>query len=172
MNSKVFERHGITDDTPDPVPGLAYYVRKDGHLSGNSYETASWPFLFDGLENLTDEQIGAALSRWIDFSVKTGVSAVFDASFPEHPVLHERIYALLRELDKKGKLPVYIDGSYVITQPRKMKEALEELKRFNSEFDTEHLKVHTLKAIKVTTMIEKSLSTSGKMVYSLVNQIS
>ena len=152
VNSRVFKRHGITDYTPDPVPGLAYYVRKDGHLSGNSYETASWPFLFDGLENLTDEQIGAALSRWIDFSVETGVSAVFDASFPEHPELHERIYAYLRELDRNGKLPVYIDGSYVITQPRKIKEALAEVKRFNREFDTEHLKVHTLKIFNDGTL--------------------
>ncbi|MCR5007030.1 MAG: hypothetical protein K6A76_00420 [Oribacterium sp.] len=50
--------HGITDDTPDPVPELAYYVRKDGHLTGNSYETTSWPFLFDGVNKLTAEHEG------------------------------------------------------------------------------------------------------------------
>ena len=49
VNSKVLEAYGITDDTPDPVPGLAYFVRKDGHVTGNSYETASWPILFDGV---------------------------------------------------------------------------------------------------------------------------
>ena len=32
VNSKILQRHGITDDTPDPIPGLAYYVRKDGHV--------------------------------------------------------------------------------------------------------------------------------------------
>ena len=35
VNSKVLALHGINDDTPDPIPGLSYYVRKDGHVTGN-----------------------------------------------------------------------------------------------------------------------------------------
>ena len=146
VNSKVLAAHGITDETPDPVPELAYFVRKDGHLTGESYETASWPFLFDELrKSLTDEQIRTALSRWIDFSKEYGVSAVFDAGFPEHNDIQERIYAQLRNFDKEGKLPIYVDGCYVLTQPAKLKEAMEGVKRFNREFNTEHMKVHTLK---------------------------
>ncbi len=38
-----------------------------------------------------------------------------------------------------------MDGCYVLTRPEKMKEAVEETKRFRREFDTEHLRVHTLK---------------------------
>jgi hypothetical protein len=94
---------------------------------------------------LTDEQIGTAVLRWLDSSVKYGVSCVFDAGFPEHNGMNERIYAYLRELDKQGRLPVYVDGCYVLTQPRKSKEALEGVKHFRDEFDTEHMKVHTLK---------------------------
>ncbi len=145
VNSRILAAHGITDDTPDPVPGLAYYVRKDGHLTGNSYETASWPFLFDGVDKLTDEQITIAVLRWLDSSLKYGVSAVFDAGFPEHNHMNERIYSILRDLDKQGLLPVYVDGCYVLTQPGKTKEALEGVKRFREEFNTEHMKVHTLK---------------------------
>ncbi|MBQ7264873.1 MAG: amidohydrolase family protein [Firmicutes bacterium] len=145
VNSKVLELHGITDDTPDPVPGLAYYVRKNGHLTGNSFESASWPFIFDSLRNITKEQIDAAVTRWIEYCEKEGVSCVFDAGFPMHNRLHEKIYAHLREMDKQGKLSVYIDGCYVLSVPRMKKEAMEELKRFRREFDTEHLKVHTLK---------------------------
>ena len=29
VNSKLIEKHGITDDTPDPAPGLHYYVRDE-----------------------------------------------------------------------------------------------------------------------------------------------
>ncbi len=145
VNSRVLERMGITDDTPDPVPGLAYYVRKDGHLTGNSYETASWPILFDGVNDLTDEQIDASIQRWIEFSRKAGVSAVFDAGFPEHNPVHERMYERLCEMDRQGKLPIYIDGCYVLTRPSKMHEALDEVRRFHRKFNSEHLKVHTLK---------------------------
>ena len=153
VNSKVLAAHGITDETPDPVPELAYFVRKDGHLTGESYETASWPFLFDELrKTLTDEQIRTALSRWIDFSKEYGISAVFDAGFPEHNDIQERIYAQLRNFDLQGKLPIYVDGCYVLTQPAKLKEAMEGVKRFNREFNTEHMKVHTLKIFMDGTM--------------------
>ena len=145
VNSKVLKRMGIADDTPDPVPGLAYYVRKDGHVTGNSFETASWPILFDGVNDLTDEQIVTSISRWIEFSKNAGVSAVFDAGFPEHTPIHERMYEILCKLDKEGKLPIYIDGCYVLTRPSKMHEAIEEVKRFSRKFNSEHLKVHTLK---------------------------
>ena len=153
VNSKVLAAHGITDETPDPVPELAYFVRKDGHMTGESYETASWPFLFDELrKTLTDEQIRTALSRWIDFSKEYGISAVFDAGFPEHNDIQERIYAQLRNFDLQGKLPIYVDGCYVLTQPAKLKEAMEGVKRFNREFNTEHMKVHTLKIFMDGTM--------------------
>ena len=145
VNSIILKRHGITDETPDIVPGLSYYIRKDGHITGNAYESAAWQFLFDYLRNLTEEQMETALMRWIADSVKYGVSCVFDAGFPENNDLHERIYACLRELDRQGRLPVYIDGCYVLTRPEKISEAVEETKRFRREFNTEHLKVHTLK---------------------------
>lgn len=145
VNSKILAKHGITDDTPDPVPELAYFVRKDGHVTGNSFETASWPMLFDSVNELTDEQISTAVLRWLDSSVKYGVSAVFDAGFPEQNPMNERIYKYLQDLDKQGRLPVYVDGCYVLTQPRKMREALDGVKRLHNEFNTEHMKVHTLK---------------------------
>ena len=145
VNSRILKKHGITDDTPDIVPGLSYYVRKDGHVTGNVYEAAGWRFLFDHLKNLSDEQIEAAVTRWIDDSVKCGVSCVFDAGYPEHDEIHERVYRYLRDLDRQGKLPVYVDGCYTLTRPEKMKEAVEEAKRYQREFNTEHLKVHTLK---------------------------
>ena len=146
INSKILEKSGITDETPDPVPGLSYYVRKDGHVTGNAFEGAAWPFLFD-LDELTDEQIEGPLLRLIDYCKKTGVSCVFDAGFPEYEKFHERVYSLLRKMDLDGKLPVYIDGCYMLTNPSKKEQALKELERVSRKFDTEHLKVHTLKIL-------------------------
>ena len=152
-NSKLLERYGITDDVIDPVPELSYYVRKDGHVTGNIFEAAAETrFLIDGAEKLTDEQIDAALKRWIDFSVNAGVVGVFDAGIPECNDFHERVYRRLKKMDEEGELPVYIDGCYVITQPRQVPEAIEKLKRFNSEFNTKHLKVHTLKIFNDGTL--------------------
>ena len=146
VNSKLLERLGITDDTPDPVPGLSYYVRKDGHVTGNIIEgSAEIPIVLDSAMDLTNEQIDAALQRWIDFSVDAGVSCVFDSGIPGYNEFHERVYKRLRDLDMQGKLPVYIDGCYVIASHREAEEGLRELKRFRNEYNSEHLKVHTLK---------------------------
>ena len=105
VNSRILNAYGITDETPDPVPGLSYFVRKDGHITGNAFEGAAWPFLFD-LKSLTDEQIEGPLLRFIDYCTKTGVSVVFDAGFPEYEEFHERVYSLLRKMDLEGKLPL------------------------------------------------------------------
>ena len=169
VNSKILAKHGITDQTPDPVPELAYFVRKDGHITGNSYETASWPMLFDSVDELTDEQISTAVLRWLDSSVKYGVIGVFDAGFPTQNPTNERIYKYLQELDKQGKLPVYVDGCYVLTEPRKMREALSGVKRLHKEFNTEHMKVHTLKIfmdgtlkIETAAMVTPYVDTGAK----------
>ncbi len=146
VNSRVLENHGITDDTPDPAPEICYYVRKDGHLTGNAFEAAAWPFLFAQLQKtLTDEQIEASFTRWIDFCKDQGVCAVFDAGFPEHNEWQERFYKYLQGMDKQGKLPVYVDGCYFLTNRRKVQEVLDGTKRWNREFTTEHMKVHTFK---------------------------
>ena len=146
VNSRILAKQGITDDTPDPVPGLAYYVRKDGHVTGNMFEgSTEVPIILDSMMGLTDGQVDAALNRWIEFSVNAGVSCVFDAGLPGDPVFHEKVYKRLCELDEQGKLPVYIDGSYVVVSAREAEEALTELKRFRNEYNTEHVKVHTMK---------------------------
>ena len=147
INSKRLERFGITDDTPDPVPGLSYYVRdEDGHATGNIIEgSAEVPIILEKAMDLTDEQIDLQLQKWIDFCTYAGVIGVFDSGIPGHPRFHERVYQRLRELDLQGKLPVYIDGCYVIAAQWEAEEGLKELKRFREEYNTEHLKVHTMK---------------------------
>ena len=63
-SSKVLEQHGITDDTPDPIPGLSYYVREGGHVTGNVFEAAAeMPFLLDEALDLSNEQLDTALLR-------------------------------------------------------------------------------------------------------------
>ena len=146
VNSKILERHGITDNSLDPIPGLAQYVRKDGHVTGNCIEgAAEIPIILDSSMELTDEQVDATLQRWIDFSVEFGVSAVFDAGLPGDMKFHEKVYKRLCELDRQGKLPVYVDGCLVVNAERDAEEGLKQLKRMQRMYNTEHVKVHTMK---------------------------
>ena len=146
VNSKILKKHGITDDIKDPVPGLSFYVRKDGHVTGEMSEGATeLSIILDSAMDKPDSAIDAALQRWIDFSVGVGVTGVFDAGIPGFPEFHERVYKRLRALDQQGKLPIYVDGCFVISSAREVEEGLKELKRFQREYNTEHMKVHTLK---------------------------
>lgn len=146
VNSKILERHGITDNSLDPIPGLAQYVRKDGHVTGNCIEgAAEIPIILDSSMELTDEQVDSTLQRWIDFSVEFGVSAVFDAGLPGDMKFHEKVYKRLCELDRQGKLPVYVDGCLVVNAERDAEEGLKQLKRMQRMYNTEHVKVHTMK---------------------------
>ena len=146
VNSRVMNRHGITDESPDPVPGLSVYERKDGKVTGYIIEgSAESRIILDGSMDLSDEQIDAALLSWVDFSVSHGVSAVFDAGIPGYPEFHERVLQRLCALDKQGKLPVYVDSCYVIAANWQAEEGLKELKRFREEYNTEHVRVHTMK---------------------------
>ena len=110
------------------------------------------PIMLNASMELTDEQLDTVLKNWINYSVSNGVTCVFDAGIPGYNELHERVYTRLRELDKQGKLPVYIDGCYVIAAAWQAKEGLKELKRLNREFNTEHLKVHTMKVFMDGTL--------------------
>ncbi len=146
VNSNILKKHGITDEIKDPVPGLSFYVRKDGHVTGEMSEGATeLPVIMDGAMDKPDSMIDAALQRWIDFSVNAGVTGVFDAGIPGFPKFHERVYSRLRELDRQGKLPIYVDGCYVISAAWEAEEGIKELKRLQKEYNTEHMKIHTLK---------------------------
>ena len=146
VNSNILRKHGITDDIKDPVPGLSFYVRKDGHVTGEMSEGATeLPIILDSAMDKPDSAIDAALQRWIDFCVSVGVSGVFDAGIPGFPEFHEHVYSRLRELDRQGKLPIYVDGCYVISAAWEVEEGIKELKRLQREYNTEHIKIHTLK---------------------------
>ena len=146
VNSNILKKHGITDETKDPVPGLSFYVRKDGHITGEMSEGATeLPVILDRAMNKSDAEIDAAVQRWIDFCISVGVTAVFDAGIPGYPEFHEHVYSRLRALDEQGKLPIYVDGCYVISAAWEAEEGIRQLKRMQKEYNTEHLKVHTLK---------------------------
>ena len=146
VNSNILKKHNITDETKDPIPGLSFYVRKNGHITGEMSEGATeLPVILDRAMNKPDEEIDKAIQRWIDFSVSVGVTGVFDAGIPGYPEFHEHVYKRLKHLDEQGKLPIYVDGCYVISAAWEAEEGIRELKRMREEYNTEHLKVHTLK---------------------------
>ena len=63
------------------------------------------------LKVLDEEKIEGPLSRLIDYCVNFGVSGLFDAGFPEHEKIHERIYQQLRKMDLEGSEVEALEGA-------------------------------------------------------------
>ena len=147
-NSLILKNMGITDDTQDKAEGLSFLVRdKDGHITGNAFEGMHSEILMRHADRIKDEDIESEFTRWINFCKETGVSAVFEAGTPGSPELTEHGLEILCKMDEEGKLPIYIDASYMVYDPAQGPTAIEELVRQNKKFNTEHVKVDTLKLL-------------------------
>ena len=169
-NSLILKNMGITDDTPDMAEGLAFYVRdKNGHITGNAFEGPHFGIMLRHADRVKSEDFEREFTRWIDFCKKAGVSAVFEAGTPGSAGLTECGYETLCKMDKEGKLPVYIEGSYAIHDPSLKSTAIQELVRQHEKFNTKHVKVNTLKIymdgtlnIRTANMITPYLDTQTK----------
>ena len=147
-NTKALLKHGVTDDTPDLVPGLSTYERdENGKTTGYMIEMTAASFIAGDTERITDEQIIASLNRFFDFCRQYGVSTVLDAGSPGADDFHERVYQILCDLDKEGKLPITFEGCYIAYSPEQLEHAMENLRRYREIYHTEHVRVNTLKVI-------------------------
>ena len=55
---------GITDDTPDMVEGLSYYVRDDeGHITGNCFEGPHFCMVMRNDDEIPDDAIESEFER-------------------------------------------------------------------------------------------------------------
>lgn len=152
-NTKVLNEEGINDNSKDIVPNLSYYERdENGHITGYLVEMTEAKIMMSHTGDITDEEIRESVSKYIDYCKAHGISAVFDAGLPGAEEFHERVYKILCDMDKEGKLPIYVEGSYLAYTPDMLNTAVEKLKRYREEFNTEHVRVNTLKIISDGTI--------------------
>lgn len=152
-NSVILKNMGITDDTPDMAKGLSYYVRdENGHITGNCFEGPHFCIVMRHADEVTKDMMEREFERWVEYCKKMGISAVFEAGTPGSADLTERGLQVLCDMDRKGKLPIIIEGSYMVYNPAQAPNAINELIRQNKQYNTEHVKVNTLKLLFDGTM--------------------
>ena len=147
-NSLVLKRRGVTDATPDMAEGLSYYVRdENGHITGNTFEGPNFCIAMMHTDTIPSEAIEKELDRWVSFCKTAGVSAVFEAGTPGSAEYTERGLEILCDMDRRGKLPVMVDASYMVYDPAQVPNAIKELVRQHNKFKTEHVQLNTLKIL-------------------------
>ena len=141
MNSRALEVAGVTRNTPDPVPGLAYYQRdKNGEPTGWAKEGAGWDTLFNSVD--PTEKSEKMLSVVLDYLSAHGVTTLFDAG---NMTIADKVYPQIAKLDREGRLNIRIEGCYHIILPRQIDGAIAELKRLRSTYGGKNLKFNTMK---------------------------
>ena len=165
VNSKMLDILGLDENTVDPAPGFSYLVRdENGKPTGRIYEGLSGGCSLSNTDSISDEYIESELKRLNAYCEKMGIAALTECALPARPEFAERVYRKIAELDKAGEISIDINGSYGTMLPKYLHNIINELNRYNNEFNTEHLHVHTLKlwidgtsAISTSCMIEPRL---------------
>ncbi|NQY07889.1 MAG: amidohydrolase [Flavobacteriales bacterium] len=146
LNSKALEKIGVNKDTPDPRPGMAIYARdKNGELTGWIKEGAGVQHFVNQF-NLTEEERLKSHQEQVESTLKIlsefGVTTLFDAGNKGYGDL---VYSLISKLEKEGKLPIRYEGTYQVFTPKRLQNAISEVKRYRKEYGGTLLQFNTVK---------------------------
>ena len=142
FNSAGLKALGIDARTPDLSPGLSVIVRdKKGEPTGWVKEFAAMHALAPLLVP-SPAEFRARLTKQLAFFAGHGVTTLFDAG---NLGLEDTVYGELAALDRAGKLPVRVFGSYHIWDPAQIDGAVAQLKRLRAAYGGPHLRFDTIK---------------------------
>ena len=172
-NSKAFEMAGVGRNTPDVIPGLAYYQRDaDGEPTGWVTESAASVFVkhFQAVTAETEQP----LLRFLQYLRELGVTALWDAG---NFGWDDEIYAVISRWDREGVLPLRYHGSYTLFLPDDLPNAVAKLKQMRQAYGSDRVRIDTLKVFldgvietRTADMSEDYLDTPGNSGRSLLNQ--
>ncbi len=117
-NSKALETAKIDAHTPDPVPGFSYYVRdRSGRPTGYVMETSALLEVINGIEPISLDSMAKLLIDWLPKASAAGITSVFDAGVPPIGSDQGAILEIYTEIEKQGRLPFRVVGSYLLKAP-------------------------------------------------------
>jgi len=142
-NSKALAMLNITKETPDPQPGIHYYVRDaQGNPTGFLVEgCAFWPHLAKmGIGSKSS--FHASLKHYLPKLSAQGITSVFDAGAP---AVETQSFEALRQLEKKNALPLRYFGSHFILSPDDAKNAAKTFLAYQKKYNSNLLTISSVK---------------------------
>ena len=144
VNSGALKLLKVTKDTPDIVPGLSCYTRDEsGEPLGCIKEMAVIDILGKTMKT-SKKELKAGMLRIMDYFVRHGVTAIFDAGMV---VEEEKAYAILAEMDRAGELPLRVEATHMVVLPKMVPNCIEEFKRLRRTYAGNRLRFNTLKIL-------------------------
>jgi len=150
VNSKMLELMGVDKNTPDPEPGVAVFVRdaegnatgwvKEGawrYFAGRMYAALNW--------SPAQEVAPELLNGFLEFLSSRGVCALFDAGGSDGFMGSEDTYRALAELDRRGELHMYCEGSNRFLGVDDLSAKIAELRNWQTKYGSRHISLRTMK---------------------------
>jgi len=172
-NSRALEVAGIDRDTPDIVPGFAFYQRDEsGEPSGWVTESASSLFV-NNFKSITPE-VEEQFLGFLTYLRNLGVTTLMDAG---NFGLDDETYAAISRLDKAGRLPLRYHGTFTLFVPKDYDTAIDQVKELNEKYGSDRLRIDTLKIFhdgvietRTADMFDDYLDTPGNSGASLFSE--
>jgi len=114
FNTAAMQVCGLSNESPDPVPGAQYFVRDErGWPTGHGVEGATGLLIASRLGYFEPAEIAEAMKLTLDRAPSWGMTSYFEAGIlvSETQDSAEPLYQMLMERDTAGTLPVRVVGS-------------------------------------------------------------
>lgn len=138
---------GVTKDTADPSPGLQEFVRdKNGEPVGWGKELVhnEEPFASNLYKSIgwkpPVEMTPEIMTPFFEFLEDSGITTIAEGILEGEAQMKS-----MHELDKAGKLHTYYDGCVRYYTLADLPEKIAFLREMNSRYQSEHIKLNTMK---------------------------
>jgi len=116
VNSKALELAGITQDTPETVPGFSFFQRdEDRNPTGWIVEIPAQMQVLSALVDIDADYVASGVAEWLPKFAASGITAVHDYGI--QGLSMKEGFDLFKDLEKAGKLPLRVLGVYYWNDP-------------------------------------------------------
>lgn len=142
-NTLALKAAGISQETPDPVPGAHFFQRDEsGNPTGWLVEGAAIDPVSEALGLVSEEALALAAPGFFEEMSAVGLTAAFDAGMID---TGEKGRALALHMAEAGTFPLRMVASLYVNQPEQLPDALAVLAELNERYQHPLFTVSTLK---------------------------
>ena len=132
-NSVALKLAGVNEGTPDPLPGVHYYVRYPGTRIPTGYLCENTAHIVaNALPFNTEEKVGKYLKLALDNYTNMGFTAVFDAGD-----IYNTTYQAVKQLQDNHQLNLYYQKAYWTDQTLSVSENITRLEEMDKRYSHE-----------------------------------
>ena len=143
VNSQMLALAGVGKDSKDPMPGYSIFKRDPvtGEPTGYLVEVPAMMTVNNAVEPFDGSYVAESLAEWLPKASQAGITTVFDAGMQVVPEAEG--FAIYERLEREGKLPFRVIGSYYHNKPAI--DPIPAIQVLHREFNSELVKASVLK---------------------------